>query len=371
MVEILRFPELRLRRGQAAQTALIHSIAQARHPQQSVLWLKENAELLNILEATGAGSTLAAEALLPLRDFYQEARRALFFFRPYYRFFLSICLDLEDLAASSNFALARKGGIAADLAHWVQVEGLPQQELSDLQRAEAQRLLARRGVKCDFPGLEQRLRSFMEASTQFCLPNKKAGYELTHIVFYLSQYGRHAPNLSANAHQSLIYVGLLALLDQDADLLAEVCVALRYAGAAVPRQWEHWLQCHLEQFEVQKNGFSGQDDYHVYFVQEWLRATRHGGAFSAPLASGGGVSFHQPVVPGVLQALSQLIFCSSTGGVGRGADWDRQRVSILAGLSEAQAGLLLLAEGSTNHFGEFFEHFARSGMISETLGGAA
>ena len=100
-----------------------------------MFWLKENAELLNILECTGAD--VATEALAPLQGFYDGAARHISFFRQYYRFILSICLDLEDLGLP--------GETGAQLAAWIHREGLAQAELSDLQRAEARRLLARRG----------------------------------------------------------------------------------------------------------------------------------------------------------------------------------------------------------------------------------
>jgi hypothetical protein len=87
-------------------------------------------------------------------------------------------------------------------------------------------------------GLNDRLLHFINCAETFALPNKKAAYELTHIVFYLSEYGRRDPHLDNRAIQSLNFVGILAYLDQNADLLAEVCIALRYAGQAPSKIWE-------------------------------------------------------------------------------------------------------------------------------------
>jgi hypothetical protein len=60
---------------------------------------------------------------------------------------------------------------------------------------EAQRLMARRDMapKGEDATLEDRARYFMGRSDTFALPNKKAAYELTHLVFYLSEYGRCDP----------------------------------------------------------------------------------------------------------------------------------------------------------------------------------
>ena len=90
-------------------TALIANFAQHRRQQDDVFWLKENAELLNILECTGA--ELCEEQLLPLIGFYNQIEDRICFFQLYYRFILSICLDLEDLGLA---------GIKGEaIAHWV------------------------------------------------------------------------------------------------------------------------------------------------------------------------------------------------------------------------------------------------------------
>ena len=362
MAEILKFPDVRPRHGAQAQAGMIACFAQERHQKDSVYWLKENAELLNILEVTGRNQPLSAVALAPLEEFYQEARRSLFFFRQYYRFYLSICMDLEDLAMRSGQALPWGGSLSEGLAQWVAQEELPQQELSDLQRAEAQRLLRRRGIECDFAGLDERLHQFMDASAQFALPNKKAAYELTHIVFYLSEYGKCDPGLSPAARKSLTHVGLLAMLDQDADLLAEVCIALRYAGEQPPAQWEAWLDWHREQFTILRDGFDGLDDYHMFFVGEWQRALIEGDAFCRAGACGG-LKILRPQVSGLLQPLSRAVFDLAP----LPGDWGRLRDPIYARLPEPQAQMLHAVETSCTEFSDFFESFARAGSV----GGAA
>ena len=95
------------------------------------------------------------------------------------------------------------GTQGAKLCNWVAQQELTQAELSDLQRGEAQRLLARRGVEFEDNGLNARLHRFISRNDTFAVPNKKAAYELTHIVFYLSEYGRKDPQLGNAAVRSL------------------------------------------------------------------------------------------------------------------------------------------------------------------------
>lgn len=105
--QVLSFPAHRLGQLQDEKcTRLVASFAAARRAAQEVFWLKGNAERLNILECTGLGHTLGSEegAWAPLTAFYEDAGRQLCFFRQYYRFILSICMDLEDLGLASGAA---------------------------------------------------------------------------------------------------------------------------------------------------------------------------------------------------------------------------------------------------------------------------
>lgn len=198
---------------------LIRAVATERRMAGDVFWLKENAELLGALASLNADPEPAA--LAPLEAFHSDVQQTLTDFPQYYRFILSICLDLEELGLP-----ATQG---RQLCEQVARAGLDEAELSDLQRAEARRLLRRRGVgpAVGHGELGERLRRFIGRTCTFTLPNRKAAYELTHIVYYLSDYGRTDPALAPEALVSLEYTGLLAFLDQDMDLLAEVCAALR------------------------------------------------------------------------------------------------------------------------------------------------
>lgn len=333
------------------EAALLDCFARHRRGDGDVFWLKENAELLNILECTGAGPDAAA--LDPLAEFYDSAERRLAFFPQYYRFILSICLDLEDLGLS--------GDKAESLCRWAARQDLAAAELSDLQRAEARRLMARRGID-PLPqdgGLEARLRRFIARSETFALPNKKAAYELTHIVFYLSEYGRRDPALGAEAIASLEYAGILAYLEQNADLLAEVCVALRYAGAVPSPIWEGWVQRQLHRFTVQHGPQqSPADDYHEYFVSAWLDALRGGRGFVKP-ARPGRMVFQRP--PGAAAPLRRISECLFRLEGARSRDWGAMRPHVQAALGGIGQDILVEAEASSPRFEAFFAGFARAG----------
>src|SRR5690606_18363133 len=111
--------------------ALLRCFAHHRRFGDDVFWLKENAELLNILECSGG--TPGRDALETHEGFYRNIEKRLSFFPQYYRFLLSICLDLEDLGMAGNKGEA--------LVNWAADQGLARCEISDLQRLEARRIM--------------------------------------------------------------------------------------------------------------------------------------------------------------------------------------------------------------------------------------
>jgi hypothetical protein len=111
------------------------------------------------------------------------------FLAQYIRFYLSIFFDLENMGL--------KVDVGGQMCNWIAAQGLAEAELSDLQCGEASRFLARRGTKVSIAlGLDDRSRQFINRSATFALANKKTAYELTYIVYYLSEYGRRDPNLA-------------------------------------------------------------------------------------------------------------------------------------------------------------------------------
>lgn len=318
--------------------------SEERRAPEDVFWLKENAEFLNILECTGQD---AQAALAPYLPFYEELESKLSAFPQYYRFFLSICLDLEDLGLPGN-----KG---ETLCRFVARQGLPDAELSDLQRAEAMRLLERRGIHLPADGLIERLERFSGRAATFAIPNKKASYELTHIVFYLSEYGRRDPCLDDNALRSLTYAGLLAYLDQNYDLLAEICTALRFAGQPGKPIWEGAVMAALKSCRSGSQDQAGQfDDYHAYLVAAWMAEEVGHEGFGLRITPGNTrIGMAKPAarpLRGMSDAISDL----------QNPDWDAVKGAVHARLDEEGCMLLDAAERSTPVFAEFFEGFARS-----------
>lgn len=337
--------------------ALLRSFAQHRRFGDDVFWLKENAELLNILECTGA--QLDEHALDAHRGFYAQVEKRLGFFPQYYRFLLSICLDLEDLGMDGN-----KGEV---LVKWVADQGLAEMEMSDLQRGEARRLMLRRG--CDpLPmdaGLDDRMRRFVDRSATFAMPNKKAAYELTHTIFYLSEYGRKNPNLGHGAAKSLDFAGTLAFLDQNADLLAEICVAMRFAGLTPPNIWENWLAQETHRFFVDAGPeCSPHDDYHEFFVCNWQMSVSGRDAFAKRFEPGR-MSFTRATNHvGPLREMSECMFRLDED---RCDDWGQMRGHVEENLNEETQSVLELAEAASHSFDAFFAGFSRVGLRGVAL----
>lgn len=337
------------RQDQAIDFASLSTLfAHGRRAKDDVFWLKENAEWLGILANMDADKP--RDAIAPYEEIYQDLAAKITFFPQYYRFFLSLCLDLEDLGL--------RGDQGAILCHWVDRHQFARAELSDLQRAEAERLLARRICVRRDPSLQDRLENFISRSMTFALPNKKAAYELAHIVFYLADYGQQDPRLSDAAHISLDNAGLLAFLDQDADLLGEICAAKRLAGEIPDKVWESFVcQAHND-CRMGHIGMAGSaDGYHTYLVSGWLAQMTGRKAFERAIPAGK-VAIHAPAAGnGALCGLSQALF---DYGRGRSADWGKMRARLIATMPEDGQAILEAAERSTYRFDAFFEGFSRA-----------
>jgi hypothetical protein len=343
-------PPSRINPQEARLGALLSCFAEYRRHSDDVFWLKENAEVLNILECTTTkpGDT----ALEAYANFYQTVEKRLHFFPQYYRFFLSITLDLEDLGMS--------GDAGERLVHWARTQDLPRAELSDLQRMEAVRLMARRDVAPDGDDrqLEDRARYFMGRSDTFALPNKKAAYELTHLVFYLSEYGRCDPQLNADAKRSLHFAGILAFIEQNADLLSEICIAMHYAGDVPPVLWTDWLKRETALFSVTDGpSVSVQDDYHEFLVCNWHQSLVGDAAFAKGFVFDR-MRFDRNVARATpMREMSEAMFSLDDA---RSGDWISMRLYMEDKLSPEAMQVLEQAETSSQHFEAFFHGFARA-----------
>ena len=90
-------------------------------------------------------------------------------------------------------------------------------------------------------------------------------------MFYFSKYGRRDPNLDCCAFQYLKFLEIIPYLDQNADLLAENYIALRFAGQRPSPNWEDWIVKTLSDFQLIKQPASVTSDlYHEYLVSAWM-----------------------------------------------------------------------------------------------------
>lgn len=257
------------------------------------------------------------------------------------------------------------GTSGAELARWVANQGLPEAELSDLQRAEARYQLARRDVApVADPGLDARLHAFMSRTATFAIPNPKVAYELTHIVFYLSHYGQRDPGLSDTALRSLNYAGTLAWLDENTDILAEVCIALRYAGQTPPGEWEDKVLSDLSAAQINDgDAATGADDYHTFLVSGWLAALTGAPAIGMAIPDGRCTFRMRNPVQSPLRQMSHAL----RGLPARWGGWDRVGQQLTLGVDEETYDTLRIAQETCDDFDAFFSEFARaSGPVLAT-----
>jgi len=334
-------------------TSLIASFAYHRRQTEDVFWLKENAEILSVL--LNIGAQVPPAALEPYRRFYDTAADRLTFFPQYYRFILGIVLDLEDLGMH--------GDMGRRLCQMADDKDLIDSELSDLQRGEAMRLLARRGIAA--PGAAQiarRLLRFSARSETFAIPNRKACYELTHIIFYLTEYGTAPMDMCKSIEKSLHYAGLLAALEQNYDLLSEVCIAMRFAGLTPPVQWDDIVASDLNGYHFYPSQDGAGDNYHAYLMAEWSAARAGQGAFERSFSDQGMafVSTANPV--GALRGLSIVLYNLKESRAGLWSEMSHRVLSLMERKAAAHARRI---SETSQHFGAFFEIFARTLRAAE------
>ncbi|MEM7377715.1 MAG: hypothetical protein AAF460_09440 [Pseudomonadota bacterium] len=332
--------------------ACLHCVASRRRSVEDVHWLKENAELLRVLCATR--TPVEAAALDGYAAVYAELPSRLQFFPQYYRFILSICRDLEQLGLP--------GRVAAQLQRYVTHRQFIEGELSDLQRLEALWLLdAVDANRAPQRALLDRLRQFGSNAAFFAVPNRKAAFELTHLVFYLSRYGQHTEAWFADLVPGLLNVGMVALLDRDHDLLAEAVVALRFCGVQAPIYWQQVInsaQAGLTAQPVLEGGLA-RDRYHEVITLGWALSLDAGHLVLPPV--GDSDVFFSRVQradpPSPLRELSVALWRS---GDRRSPSWEACVADADFALSDDTRAAVHTVRASCAAFPAFFEHFARA-----------
>ncbi len=349
----LRRPQIGLTAAVPAIPALAEMFMRGRRDRHDAYWLKENAEFLQILAATGArtdfsdyGADYGAVVLTLLGELH--------FFPQYYRMYLSIGLDLQLLGLPD---------VPVDaMAAYIVAEGLAEAEVSDMHRAEAQLLLARAGRGAKDAGVQTRLAHFTAQSPLFAVPNRRAAYDLTHVVFHSADYGRRQIPPDPSRSRSLMNAGIVAWLDDNLDLLAEVTVALRLGADPVPLCWDKAVAQNLARFtfETGPEDAARDDDYHAFLVQSWAVSVAGEQAFAGHIAQGTSVIRSQGTNFGTLRAMTLALMDM---GAARRTDWAQMRWRMAPHLSAPQRAHLAEVE-TLPEFADFFAGFARCGRGS-------
>lgn len=249
----------------------VKTFAVSRHGKISFSFLKENGELLAI--ANSIGLALPDNALELYEELYEKIDKLCYLYPPFYRFFMAIALDLEDLGMPG-----RKG---EELLDYVVKHNFYTADTSDTRRMEIINLLARRDRLPNFgmdsqESLFERVIAFLEQTERFIKFNRPLFYDVTHLVFYITNYGINPIPQSDKILQSLNHIGMLAYLDNDIDLLSEVCICYAFLKHPVPELWFKASQTGLRNIDVSYidpedvRSSPPADDYHIYFVNSWL-----------------------------------------------------------------------------------------------------
>lgn len=265
---------------------IVEAFALKRNPEFSFPFLKENGELLGI--AVDAGFLVEPRGLELYRNFYDNALKLTQSYPQYYRFTLGMVVDLEKAGM--------RGQVSRDLANYVMEEELVLFDTSDTRRLEALTLLSHvdrlkprytEAYKAVLGNIDQ-LISRPDWYTKF---NKPLFYDLTHIIFFLTNNGSQDLPLENDVYPCLMNMGLLALLDNDADLLAEICICLQYINRPIPSYWDDFLQDNVGKIKTSYSGTvasalnSSVDEYHIYLVLNWYEAMQNRPSFKTDFKS--------------------------------------------------------------------------------------
>lgn len=253
---------------------MVVSFSRRRHDSLNFPYLKENGELLMIVNTSGY--KIDEISLESYRIFYERAKKFCEFFPQYYRFILGITMELEDLGM--------RGSVGEELCDLAVSQKYFQFETSDLRRMEILNLLRRRNYDSKLretyggQGLEDRVFEFMCNPKCFVKFNRPFFYEMTHYIFYLTQFGKKLVNLPSSIFEGLDNIGNLALLDNDIDLLSEICLCFHFCKRKPPLFWEQYIQAATDNFAISfeeeeyPDPLKLTDDYHNYLTINWLQA---------------------------------------------------------------------------------------------------
>jgi len=278
---VLEFPTNYLSYGCA------NAFATLRHDGLSLPFLKENGELLSI--AASSDIRIKSEILKLYCEFYDKIDKLCELYPPFFRFFMAITLDLEDLGMSGE-----KGKILSD---FIIKNDVYTHETSDTRRVEILNLLDRAGRSPKFgsdsrAALEKRINGFMGQPDRFVKFNRPLFYDFTHLIFFGTNYGQHKMSFTPSVFDSLNNIGMLAYLDDDMDLLSEVCLCFVFLGHTAPAIWVGACRQGLKDIKItfktpgQIHAPTHADDYHIYFVINWLMANIGERAFKENYGTG-------------------------------------------------------------------------------------
>ncbi|MEP6343623.1 MAG: hypothetical protein ABJ275_09930 [Maricaulaceae bacterium] len=254
----------------------VEAFAVKRNPSLSFPFLKENGELISI--CVNAGFLIEPRALTLYDDFYKNAVKFTQCYPQYYRFTLGMVLDLEQGGYEGNEG--------QKLTEYVKQKKLIKYDTSDSRKLETLTMLGERGPLSTenyniYLDILDNVEGFIENPEWYMKFNKPLFYDLTHIIFFLTHYGTKKIPLQNDVYPCLIYMGLLALLDNDADLLSEVCICLDYIGRETPKYWDDFLLASINDIKISYAGTVASslnrsvDEYHIYLVLNAYFAARN------------------------------------------------------------------------------------------------
>lgn len=264
----------------------VEAFAVKRNPSLSFPFLKENGELISV--AVNAGFLIEPRALDLYMDFYRNAEALTRAYPQYYRFTLGMILDLE------------RGGIGGEegklIAEYVTEEDLVMFDTSDVRRLESLTMLKQVGALSSkhqrlYSDIIRRVDDFIQNPGWYTKFNKPLFYDLTHIVFFLTDFGKKPLPLKCDITPCLMHMGLLALLDNDADLLSEVGMCLSYINQDIPAYWDEYLTRYTDTIQISFNGTVASalnpsvDEYHLYLVSNAYLAGQNKTSFKEKFRS--------------------------------------------------------------------------------------